>query len=278
MLMKVPPLSQALQARAREHVTSHAGCTVRWREFGAGPPLIALHGGHGTWQHWSRNVDALASRYRVWLPDMPGFGESDSLPLAAQDPARLDALVDTLAAGVHQLVGAERFHLLGFSFGGLVASLLAQRMAAQVRSLVLLGSAGHGMRRPTEVPMRNWRDFDGDERMEVLRENLCAFMLHGPVDDDALWIHARACEHTRFRSKRFSREARLGEVLRGLTMPIFMLWGEHDVTAEPVKAAEFLMQGRKEREWMVMPNAGHWVQYDSAPAVNVLLTYWLSQR
>ena len=57
-----------------------------------------------------------------------------------------------------------------------------------------------------------------------------------------------------------------------------MLWGENDVTAEPVRAAEHLVQNRPEREWMVIPRAGHWVQYEAADTVNVLLLYWLSQH
>ncbi len=277
-MMAMPEKAQALQERARPRTTRLGGCEVHWREFGEGTPLVALHGGHGSWLHWRRNVDALAQHYRVFLPDMPGFGSSGNLAIGPHDPGRLDLLVQTLAAGVQSLVGAEPFHLAGFSFGGLVASLLAQRMARQVRSLVLLGSAGHGTRRPSEVPLRNWRAFEGAERVAVLQENLAAFMLHGPIDDEALWIHAHSCENTRFHSKKFSREARLADVLRNLRVPMFMLWGEQDVTAEPVKAAECLVQGRKEREWMVVPNAGHWVQYDSAQAVNVLLGYWLSQR
>ena len=53
---------------------------VAWHEFGNPVanqlPLILLHGGHGSWEHWARNTDSLAQHFHVFVPDMPGFGES----------------------------------------------------------------------------------------------------------------------------------------------------------------------------------------------------------
>lgn len=280
-VLPIPTDVGAQLALSRERITHHAGCDVHWREWagkGNGTPLVALHGGHGSWLHWLRNIDTFSTHRRVLLPDMPGFGDSGDLALPPRDPARLDLLVETLCQGIRDLVGEDMpFHLVGFSFGGLVAGLIAQRMP-QLRSLALLGSAGHGFRRAGEVAMRNWRDMEGDERAEVLRENLEAFMLAGPANETACWIHARSCERTNFYSKSYSRKALLAEALAGVNAPVFMMWGENDVTAEPLRAAEHLVQGRMEREWLIIPNAGHWVQYESAERVNILLSYWLARH
>ncbi|QIL80099.1 alpha/beta hydrolase [Diaphorobacter sp. HDW4A] len=274
-----PELARELQATARMHVTQHEGCSVQWREWGdpEAVPLVALHGGHGTWLHWLRNVNAFAGKYRVLLPDMPGFGDSTDFDLPARDPARLNLLVQALRHGIEDQLGKQPFHLIGFSFGGLIAGKVAQNMP-QIRTLTLLGSAGHGMRRPREVAMQNWRDFVGEERAMALKQNLEAFMLAGEADAHACWIHEQSCEKTRFYSKTYSHKPLLADALPDVLAPMLLLWGEKDVTAEPVKAAEFLAQNRQEREWMVIPNAGHWVQYDAASTVNVLLNYWLAQR
>ena len=71
----------ASRAGVRDVATS-AG-RVRWRCFGqparadGRPPVALLHGGHGCWLHWVRNVEMLAERHTVWVADLPGFGDSD---------------------------------------------------------------------------------------------------------------------------------------------------------------------------------------------------------
>ena len=52
---------------------------VAFREFGAGEPLVLMHGGAGSWQHWVRNVDALASAFRVIAIDQPSYGDSTAV-------------------------------------------------------------------------------------------------------------------------------------------------------------------------------------------------------
>ncbi|MGT2492391.1 alpha/beta fold hydrolase [Cupriavidus basilensis] len=42
-------------------MTGAGGCRVVWRRFGEGRPVILLHGGHGSWLHWVRNIEALAA-------------------------------------------------------------------------------------------------------------------------------------------------------------------------------------------------------------------------
>src|SRR5687767_2912815 len=110
------------------------------RTWGAGEPLVLLHGGMGTWNHWSRNVDALARKYAVHALDMPGYGESPTVDG--------DMPEDGYAAMVAEAVGAigsyEPVRLAGFSFGGIVAALVAAQMGARIRRLSMMGPGGFG--------------------------------------------------------------------------------------------------------------------------------------
>lgn len=267
-----------IDGAAEHHALSHEGCTVRWRAWGSGPPLVLLHGGHGSWAHWIANIGPLAASRRVWAPDMPGFGDSDDLPLPPHDPGRLEALLRQLELGLASLVpdGAP-FDLAAFSFGGAIAGLLAARQP-RVRQLLLLGSGGHGGVRRQQVPLLNWRLPDPQARRAALSQNLGAFMLAGYHGDDALAleVHERSCLATRFRSKEISLSAQLPRVLQADTRPIRMAWGEHDVTAQPQEAAALLGAGRPGRTLDVVPGAGHWVQYERADRVNRLLLQWLA--
>ena len=253
------------------HRMGDAGRAVSWRRYGSGEPLVLIHGGHGSWLHWVRNIERLATRHEVWVPDMPGFGASDVLP---RETSFIE-FVDALVAAVDLAVGRGRpIHLAGFSFGAVVAAHLALRRGA-VHKLALLGPTGHGGRRREASAMVNWRrSIVPADMLADLRHNLEVLMLHGPVDPLALEIHRYSCVQTRYRSKQTSQSPVLPPVLAQLQLPMLMVWGEHDATGVPEEIGPLYQDGRAERHWQSIPGAGHWVQYEAAEAVNKLLLDW----
>jgi pimeloyl-ACP methyl ester carboxylesterase len=267
-----------LDALSTHHDVLHAGRRVRWRRFGEDddqrPPLVLLHGGHGSWMHWLRNIEALCAARAVWLPDMPGFNDSDTPPQPEPGQAPLDPALDALVGSLAALIHAEApIDLAGFSFGGLVASKFALRRG-HVRRLALLGSAGHGTKRRMSVQMINWREAsDRLEERSALLHNLRALMLHDPAAIDALAfaIHDLSCHGTRFRSKEVSMAGGLQAALDAFGGPTLLLWGEHDVTADSRALVAQLAARRPQCEGVVIDGAGHWVQYEQAMEVNALL-------
>lgn len=266
----------ALNATAERHDVTFTGGRVAWRRFGRGPALMLLHGGHGRWLHWARNISAWAAHYTVWVPDMPGYGDSDVPP----EPT-LDALVEATVGTLRALIGAAPVALLGFSFGALVAASLAARMGGAVTHLALLGPGGHGGTRRPRGDLRPWREAaarqDATGLAEVMRHNLLMHMLHAPdaVDALALRIHTDACVRTRFHSKSISRAGGLGRALEAWSGPLLLAWGEHDVTADPEPAARTLGAGRTRCRTQIVPGAGHWVAYERADDVNARVLDWL---
>ncbi len=275
MQMKSDGLN-TLETRVKTHRPVHLGREVCWRQTGDGPPLVLLHGGHGSWLHWVRNVEALATSFTVWAPDMPGYGDSDTPPLP--DGA---SLVEMTLATLNQLVGDKTpICIVGFSFGALVAAHLAAQRQAVV-GLALLGAAGHGGQRRPTGKLRAWRGAvdSGDARAlaELMRHNLGVHMLHDPahIDDVAVGLHTRACLQTRFHSKTISRSNGLMDLLDQCNTPLLLVWGEHDVTAQPEVVARSLSENRPNCVTHVIPDAGHWAQYEQAEVVNRLLIDWL---
>ncbi|SOY68170.1 alpha/beta fold hydrolase [Cupriavidus taiwanensis] len=267
-----------LERMGVRHDVAHLGRNVVWRRFGEGPPLVLLHGGHGNWMHWVRNIEALAARHTLWLADMPGFGDSDALAGDDHAPDRLERLVQALIATLDHLVGENsEIAIAGFSFGALVAAHIAARRP-RVTRLALLGPAGHGGARRQGQPMQDWRIDDEHEMRRRLRHNLLALMLHDEklADGLAMAVHEQACKATRFRSRTISRQASLGNLLAAYRRPTLLMWGEHDVTAVPVEAAQQLASSASHRDWCVIPAAGHWVQFERWQEVNPMLLRWFS--
>ncbi|WP_020656408.1 alpha/beta fold hydrolase [Massilia niastensis] len=263
----------SLDRVAKRHLVEQEGRVMCWREFGAGAPLILVHGGHGSWMHWIRNIGALSATHRVLVPDLPGYGESDALPPGGG----FDDLVDTVLRSIDRLLGADTgFDLAGFSFGGVIAGRVALQRPG-VRRLALLGAVGHGKRRRQAAAMLAWRDAEDEQSMLAnLRHNLNALMLHGPVDPLALDIHHYSCLRTRYQSKKTSLSPILTETLEQLDMPVLLLWGEHDPTGDPGEVGPLWQADRPERSHGIVRGSGHWVQYEAAGEVNARLLDWFS--
>nr|WP_315592360.1 alpha/beta hydrolase [uncultured Cupriavidus sp.] len=263
-----------LAGQAHIHMTEAAGCRIVWRRFGSGPHVLLVHGGHGSWLHWARNIEALAARHTVWVPDLPGFG-------ASGDPAenQMASLIDTVAAGFAQLQVKGSIDLVGFSFGGLTASYLAS-VLPNVGRLALLGPGGHGGARRQTIELVDWRRaVDAGALADAMRHNVEAFMIADAsrVDGLALLAYTESCRHTRFRSKQISRAGGLADALDRFGGPILIAYGEHDVTANPAAVLAALVEAHPDRQGAIVDGAGHWVQYEAHAAINALLLDWFSR-
>lgn len=270
----------ALDRRAQTCVVRDGDRETVWRKFGSGPPLVLIHGGHGNWLHWVRNIEPLSATHTLWIPDLPGFGESDALPGDPHAADRLDRLVGTVIAALDRLVGVDAtVSLAGFSFGGLVAAQVAARRGGTAR-LALLGPAGHGGTRRQRMEMMDWRKDDPHTMRSALRHNLLALMLHeqASIDETAMLVHELACRATRFRSKAISRQALLESALDAFDGPTLLIWGEHDVTASPIDVANRIAGPATHRDWCLVPGAGHWVQYERHRDINTLLARWFGSE
>ena len=106
---------------------------VRITTSGEGPPIWLLHSLLADAGSCAPLATRLASDHRVFLPDLPGFGES-----AATEPA-LAAVADRMAAAMTQASGPAI--VFGNGYGGFVALTLALRHPGLVTGLVLAGSA-----------------------------------------------------------------------------------------------------------------------------------------
>ncbi len=253
---------------------------VAWREFGAGEPLVLMHGGAGSWQHWVRNVDQLATAFRVIAIDQPSYG--DSAPVAP-DISNDDYLA-VVADAVAEICGdAPRIHLAGFSFGGLIAAAAAVALGPRAASLTMTGGAGYGPPKGRDFTLESRRRLavrlgraPTDAELRAMHaENLARLMLwdRARIDDWTIAMQFRNVERTRFDSRRLSWTGDTPRLIGRLTCPVKVIYGEHDAAAIPAIATRFEMcrETRPGIETRIIPGCGHWAMYEAPETVNALL-------
>ena len=116
----------------REIILSDGTCA---QISGAGPALVFLHGVGLNQSIWEAQVKAFAPTYQVITFDLLGHGRS---ALIAQN-ATLDDWVLQLESLIQELQ-LERFSLLGFSFGGMIAQAFVAKHAGRIEKLVLMST------------------------------------------------------------------------------------------------------------------------------------------
>lgn len=125
-----------------ERVIQLDGIALCVAEAGVGGhPLLLLHGFTGAKEDFTLWLDRLArAGWHTVVPDLRGHGGSDKPP--SEDAYCFDAFVDD-TLDLADALGWEHFVLLGHSMGGMVAQIVATRVPARLRGLVLM-STGHG--------------------------------------------------------------------------------------------------------------------------------------
>ncbi|HSD11133.1 MAG TPA: alpha/beta hydrolase [Candidatus Binatia bacterium] len=119
-----------------QFLTTKRGCRVRVLEAGSGTPVVFLHGAGGLFAE-NPFLEALAKKYHVFAPELPGYGESTGEDLIE------DMLDFTLhASDVIAELGIDKPHLIGHSMGGMIAAEMAATCPNDLRKLVLAGAAG----------------------------------------------------------------------------------------------------------------------------------------
>lgn len=247
---------------------------VNFAEAGSGPVIVLCHGGAGSHTHWARNIDALAEHFTVRALDLPGYGESD--PTDKSYTAR--EYVDAAAPKVDALTGdVERFHLVGFSFGGALSAGIAAALGERVEKLTLVAPGGFGDPVGRTLDMRRLPDggLDAPEVRETVRHNLLQMMIadEANIDDDTLALQLANSRRTGFNSAKLSLSDLTPDHVRQATAEIQLIWGDADSLAHPnpTARASVLQEIKPEIPVHLVPGGGHWVAYECADAVNELL-------
>ncbi|MGH9544566.1 MAG: alpha/beta fold hydrolase [Terriglobales bacterium] len=109
------------------------GAKLHYMTAGHGTPLILLHGFAETSLMWKPIIPALAERFTVIAPDLPGIGDSD-IPADGLDMKSAAIRIHDLA----KFLGVQKAEVVGHDIGLMVAYAYAAQFPAEVSKLVLM--------------------------------------------------------------------------------------------------------------------------------------------
>jgi pimeloyl-ACP methyl ester carboxylesterase len=272
------------------------GVTIHLVEAGPqdGKPLILLHGFPEFWWGWRKQIGAFAEQgFRVIAPDMRGYGQSTG-PSEVGGYA-IERLVGDIAA-LADLLGHQRFSLVGHDWGGIVAWATAASHPVRVLRLVVMSAPHLDIFRnvlrshPSQLLRSAYIGFfqlplvpeaglsAGD--FFLLRRSLTATSRAGTFSADdirayvAEWRRPRRLRAMLHYYRALARRPRppLGRIVP----PTLILWGKRDHALLTELGEASLLQCAAGR-FECHPAATHWLHLEEPQWVNQKISAFLKQ-
>lgn len=200
-----------------------------------GHVVLLLHGAMAdAYAHWSGIMPLLADTYRVIAPDLPGFGESDSLPKAS-----LPLYVEWLRAFLDALE-IEDAVIIGSSFSGVLARAFSSAYPHYVPALVLVNGGilplvPNWLRIVVKIPIVSTIVLRVVTRSMTSPEKLRETVKNDAVITDEFVRCAKGNARGLVSTSRVAMTA--ADLDSGqLVMPVMILWGIEDTLAPEVEA------------------------------------------
>jgi len=265
----LPPLQQ---------IRLPTGELIEYREAGRGDDaIVLLHGIGSSSAGYRAPLAGLSARWKVVAWNAPGFG--GSTPPAAASP-RVDDYVQSL----HALLDALRLapvHLVGSSWGSLIANAYAASHPQRVRSVVLSApTRGYSHLEPAEKAARIAARLDPAARAVAPQTRAARFL--GP-DPDALVIERFSQLREAVHPDGLAQATRMLFDCDGIALaasvsaPALILAGTHDTVAPVSEHAGPLCDAMQEAELKTLDGCGHILKLEAPARFNQHLADFFQQ-
>jgi len=248
-----------------------------YKEEGAGPPVVLIHGVGADSSSWDEIAPSLALRFRVLRLDLRGHGRSGRIEGACTLDDFVRDVIDVMDAA-----GAAAADVVGFSLGGLIAQGVALGHPGRVDRLALI-SAVAGRTDEERAKVR--------ARLEVLRnEGIEAIMAAAQERWFTPAFMQAHPDKVRYRMEQLKRNdpdsykaaytvfstSDLGERLHGIGHHTLIMTGEHDVGSN-TRMARYMHDQIADSELQILPGLRHSVLAEAPEMISARLLGFLAR-
>jgi pimeloyl-ACP methyl ester carboxylesterase len=255
------------------------GCSIAYREVGQGVGLVLLHGFLSDSRCWKSQLSELSDRFRVVAWDAPGAGSSSDPPETFTTASYAHCLASFLDG-----IGIARAHVVGLSWGGILAQEFYRLHPGRLRSLVLADTyAGW----KGSLPELVWKERLASCLVDATgpAEAVVAKILPGMFTEtasqgvrDELAAIVAEFHPIGFRLMSMSSaETDTRDLLPRINVPTLVLWGTED-RRSPAHIAEQLHASIPGSELALIPNAGHVSNMEQPAAFNAHVRRFCLER
>jgi 3-oxoadipate enol-lactonase len=254
------------------------GNSIHYQERGQGQPVVLIHGFPLDGRIWEAQMAALSDRWRVIVPDLPGFGKSQLVrPFT----------IDSLAHDMHELlgrIGALPCVFGGLSMGGYVSFAFGTKFLHDMKGLMLVDTkceADTSEGKQNRLKMIETAKSGG---AKAVADQMMPKMIAPAVAQSKPQVAKRLREIMESVSVAAIEYASLAmrdrkdyrSELPSIAAPTLIVVGQEDAFAPPA-VAQSMQRDMPKAQLAIIPDAGHMAPMEQPEAVNQVMREFLSQ-
>jgi pimeloyl-ACP methyl ester carboxylesterase len=257
----------------------HHNIRLRYRDEGAGPPIVFLHGWTLDLESWEPQAHYLQNTLRVIRLDRRGFGLSGGNPSIDDDVGDLVALLDHLHIDKVTLVGVSQGARVAISFGTAHPSRLSALVLDGAPDPTLPSMGGVAR----ELPMARYRELARIAGIEAFRREWLQHPFMQLHTQDAAahellrQIVARYPGRDLLDWSTQRDELLSAEVMRNMRVPTLVINGALD-TERRKQVGDTLASRLPNAERKLVPNSGHLANIDEPAVYNDIIRQFLVRQ
>jgi pimeloyl-ACP methyl ester carboxylesterase len=252
------------------------GRIIFCREHGEGPAVVLLHGFGEDGGIWKNQFNAFPG-YRLVIPDLPGSGRSEAI-----EDMSMEGLAFAVKELAGQVLGEEKFVLIGHSMGGYITLAFAEKYPGLLSGFGLFHSSAFA---------------DSPEKKETRRKGIGFIQQHGAfsfLKTATPNLYAPATKEQRPElveehiqsTRQFSPEALTSyyeammqrpdrtHILRETPLPVLFILGRHDTAVPPEDGLKQCHLPRRSHVHL-FENSGHMGMVEEAERANGVVGEYL---